>query len=105
MVPFAAQRQRGAPGAVPLIHREQFLGYIMAVNFDTENTQHIKDTLELTTFFIASEIANNRYIDQLRQFARIVRGEEKEPDDLCEHDLAVQRAILRMSGIALDDKL
>ena len=50
----------------PLIHREQFLGYIMAVNFDTENTQHIKDTLELTTYFIASEIANNRFINQLK---------------------------------------
>ena len=50
----------------PLIPRGQFLGYIMAVNFDTENTQHIKDTLELTTYFIASEIANNRFIDQLK---------------------------------------
>jgi predicted dehydrogenase len=38
----------------------------------------------------------DRYIDQLRQFARIVRGEEKEPDDLCEHDLAVQRTLLRL---------
>ena len=54
----------------PLIHREQFLGYIMAVNFDTENTQHIKDTLELTTYFIAAEIANNRYIDQLKMLNR-----------------------------------
>lgn len=50
----------------PLIPRGQFLGYIMAINFDAENTQHIKDTLELTTFFIASEIANNRFIDQLK---------------------------------------
>ena len=50
----------------PLIPRGQFLGYIMAINFDVENTQHIKDTLELTTFFIASEIANNRFIDRLK---------------------------------------
>ena len=50
----------------PLIPRGQFLGYIMAINFDVQNTQHIKDTLELTTFFIASEIANNRFIDQLK---------------------------------------
>ena len=41
----------------------------------------------------------DRYIDQLRQFARIVRGEEKEPDDLCEHDLAVQRTLLRLVGL------
>ena len=54
----------------PLIPRGQFLGYIMAVNFPLENVQHIKDTLELTTFFIASEIANNRYIDQLQELNR-----------------------------------
>ncbi len=54
----------------PLIPRGQFLGYIMAVNFDAENTQHIKDTLELTTYFIASEIANNRFIDQLKTLNR-----------------------------------
>ena len=51
----------------PLIPRGQFLGYIMAVNFDSENVQHIKDTLELTSFFIASEIANNRFIDRLQE--------------------------------------
>ena len=50
----------------PLIPRGQFLGYIMAINFDTDSTQHIKDTLELTTYFIASEIANNRFINQLK---------------------------------------
>ena len=43
----------------------------------------------------------DRYLGQLRQFARIVRGEEKEPDGLCEHDLAVQRTILRMIGLPL----
>ena len=41
----------------------------------------------------------DRYASQLRQFARIVRGEEAEPDDLCEHDLAVQRTLLTMCGL------
>lgn len=41
----------------------------------------------------------DRYVAQLRQFARQVRGEEKEPDGLCAHDLAVQRTVLRMSGL------
>ena len=50
----------------PLIPRGQFLGYIFAINFLEEDAQHIKDTLELTTYFIASEIANNRFIDQLK---------------------------------------
>ena len=42
----------------------------MAVNFPLVNVQHIKDTLELTSFFIASEISNNRYIDQLQELNR-----------------------------------
>ena len=54
----------------PLRRQGQLLGYIMAVNYDTETTQHIKDTLELTTFFIASEIANNRFIDQLKTLGK-----------------------------------
>ena len=41
----------------------------------------------------------DRYVQQLRLFARQVRGEEPEPDGLCAHDLAVQRTVLRMSGI------
>lgn len=43
----------------------------------------------------------DRYAAQLRQFARQVRGEEKEPENLCEHDLAVQRTILKMCGLPL----
>lgn len=42
----------------------------------------------------------DRYAAQLRLFARMVRGEEAEPPELCEHDLAVQRTILRMCGIS-----
>ena len=51
----------------PLISHGRFLGYIMAINFDTESTEHIRETLDLTSFFIASEIANNLFIDQLKQ--------------------------------------
>jgi len=54
----------------PLIPRGQFLGYIFAVNFQEEKAQHIRDSLELTTYFIASEIANNLFIDQLRQMSK-----------------------------------
>lgn len=54
----------------PLISHGQFLGYIMAINFDTENLQHIQDTLELTSFFIASEIVGNRFIDQLKEMSK-----------------------------------
>lgn len=55
----------------PLISQGHFLGYIWAINFDTEDTLRIKDTLELTTYFIASEIASNRFIDQLQALSKI----------------------------------
>ena len=51
-------------------------------------------------FGVMGTVGNvDRYAGQLRQFARIVRGEEKEPDGLCDHDIAVQRALLKMCGI------
>ena len=55
----------------PLITRGQLLGYIYAANFLEDEAQHIRDTLELTTYFIASEIANNRYIEQLQEMSRM----------------------------------
>ena len=66
---YESLKQAGADRLVlfPLNFHGQFLGYIMAMNFDTENTQHIRDTLELTSYFVASEIANNHLIDQLKQ--------------------------------------
>ncbi len=54
----------------PLFFRERLLGYIYAVNFPAEKAQHIRDTLELTTYFVASEIANNLFIEQLRTMSK-----------------------------------
>lgn len=42
----------------PLTNNNVTLGYIWAVNFNVKDTVKIKETLELTTFFIASEISN-----------------------------------------------
>ncbi len=55
----------------PLISRGQLLGYIYASNFREDDAGHIKDTLELTTYFIASEIANNQFIAQLQEMSRM----------------------------------
>jgi len=54
----------------PLFSRGRLLGYIYAANFLPEKAQHIRDTLELTTYFIASEIANNLFIEQLRTLGK-----------------------------------
>jgi diguanylate cyclase (GGDEF)-like protein len=50
----------------PLKTRKNLLGYIWAINFAPENAGKIKETLELTTFILASEIANHLMVDRLR---------------------------------------
>ncbi|MBQ5317136.1 MAG: sensor domain-containing diguanylate cyclase [Oscillospiraceae bacterium] len=49
----------------PLKNNNKPLGYIWAINFDPSKAQKIKETLELTTYFIASEIANHQLLRQL----------------------------------------
>ncbi len=55
----------------PLRQGNELLGFIWAVNFDTENTMHIKETLELTTFFISSHIARFKVIKRLERMSYI----------------------------------
>ena len=55
----------------PLISRGKVLGYIFASNFPEQNAPRIRDSLELTTYFIASEIANNRLIGQLKEMSNM----------------------------------
>lgn len=39
---------------------------LWATNFDTSKTLHIKETLELTTFFLASKISSYHMFDKFR---------------------------------------
>ncbi len=50
----------------PLKSREQLLGYIWVLNFDAENAIKIKETLELTTFILGSELGNHLLLDRLK---------------------------------------
>lgn len=50
----------------PLKHNNETIGYIWASNYDTDNATRIKETLELTTFFLASELANYQMVQQLQ---------------------------------------
>ncbi len=45
------------------------LGYIWATNFEVKNTLRIKETLELTTFFLASEISNYQLLNRLHRLS------------------------------------
>ena len=50
----------------PLKHRKTLLGYIWVTNFDPEKAARIKETLELTTFILSSEISNYLMLRQLQ---------------------------------------
>ena len=50
----------------PLKSVDKTIGYIWAVNFDPTNTVKIKETLEVTSFVLAAQIANYLMLNQLR---------------------------------------
>ena len=53
----------------PLRQGDEVLGYIWATNFDTNETMRIKETLELTTFFISSHIARYKVLQRLQHMS------------------------------------
>lgn len=55
----------------PLRFDNRVLGYMWAINFDAESTIKIKKTLELTTYFLASEIANHLLLKKLEVMSSI----------------------------------
>lgn len=55
----------------PLKDHGETLGYIWAINFDTSRTVQIKEMLELTTYFLASEIANHQLFKRLERLSSI----------------------------------
>lgn len=55
----------------PLKYNNETLGYMWAINFNVDNTVKIKETLELTTFFIASEIANFQLLQRLEVLSSV----------------------------------
>ena len=53
----------------PLRYNNDVLGFIWATNFDTTNTMRIKETLELTTFFISSKLSSYRIVEYLKHIS------------------------------------
>ena len=49
----------------PLKFKGELLGYVWAINFSADVADTIKETLELTTFILASELYSFRLIDKL----------------------------------------
>ena len=65
---YASLSGAGAKSIVlfPLRSRDQLLGYMWAINFDSGHAQKIKETLELTTFVLGSELGNYLLLDRLK---------------------------------------
>lgn len=55
----------------PLRHGGELLGYLWTVNFNVNNTLIIKETLEVTTFLIASEISSYLLLNKLQTLSTI----------------------------------
>ena len=49
----------------PLVSSKKTVGYIWATNFDLSKVVQIKETLELTSFFLASELSNYNLLKEL----------------------------------------
>ncbi|MBR5116525.1 MAG: sensor domain-containing diguanylate cyclase, partial [Lachnospiraceae bacterium] len=65
---YESLRLAGAKSIVlfPLKSRNQLLGYMWAINFNPERAIRIKETLEISTFIIGSELGNYLLLDRLR---------------------------------------
>ena len=55
----------------PLKSGGELLGYIWATNFETDNADHIKETLELATYFITSELSNDMLVKRLKVLSSV----------------------------------
>ena len=52
-----------------LKYDNEVIGFMWATNFDIENTIRIKETLELTTFFISSKLSEYRMLEHLKRIS------------------------------------
>ncbi|MDY6330395.1 MAG: diguanylate cyclase [Fibrobacter sp.] len=122
----ASLEQAGVKTVVlyPLRHGGELLGYMWALNFNVENVLKIKETLELTAFFLASEISNYLLLDKLKILStidtltsvrnrnemnnrvdRIVEGKEPVPQAVLFADLNGLKRVNDERGHADGDKM
>lgn len=55
----------------PFVHQNTIIGYLYITNFDLNNLARIKDTLEMVSFFLSSEVSHHIFIDKLRNLSSL----------------------------------
>ena len=56
---------------VPFIHQNMIIGYLYISNFNTEHIARFKDTIEMVSFFLSSEVAHHLFVDRLKNLANV----------------------------------
>ncbi len=56
---------------VPFIHQGLIIGYLYIKNFNTDEVTRIKETIELLSFFLASEVANHLFLEKLEYLSNV----------------------------------
>jgi diguanylate cyclase (GGDEF)-like protein len=56
---------------VPFVRQNAIIGYLYIANFDLKQLDRVKDTVELMSFFLSSEVANHMIMDRLEYLGTI----------------------------------
>ena len=56
---------------VPFIHKGIIIGYFYLLNFDSEKMTRIKETAELISFFLSSEVASHLFLERLEYLSNV----------------------------------
>lgn len=56
---------------VPLLRMDKILGYLFVTNFNTDRLVEIKEIIELVSFFISAEVANNNLMERLEFMSNV----------------------------------
>ena len=56
---------------VPLRRASNIIGYLYVINFDVSRVVKVKELIELTSFFLSSEISNYLHMNQLKELSTV----------------------------------
>ncbi|WP_029231025.1 GGDEF domain-containing protein [Butyrivibrio sp. VCB2006] len=55
----------------PFIHQNMIIGYLYITNFDIVKLSRIKDTIEMVSFFLSSEVAHHIFVEKLKTLSSL----------------------------------